>query len=36
MAKLYYNMINAGTWTLDKVPSLWKKQVEQMLAADGE
>ena len=36
MAKLYYNMIHAGTWTLEKVPSLWKKQVAQMRAADGE
>lgn len=35
MAKLYYNMIHAGTWTIEKVPGLWKKQVEKMLAADN-
>lgn len=36
MAKLYYNLIKAGSWTLEKVPSLWKAQVEKLLAADGE
>lgn len=35
MAKLYYNLIKAGSWTLEKVPSLWKAKVEQLLAADG-
>lgn len=36
MAKLYYNLIKAGSWTIEKVPSLWKAQVEQLLAADNE
>lgn len=36
MAKLYYNLIKAGSWTLEKVPSLWKAQVEELLAADNE
>lgn len=36
MAKLYYNLIKAGSWTVEKVPSLWKAQVEKLLAADGE
>lgn len=31
MAKLYVMMINAGTITIDEVPSLWKKQVEKLL-----
>lgn len=34
MAKLYYNLIKAGSWTIEKVPSLWKAQVEKLLAAD--
>lgn len=36
MAKLYYNLIKAGSWTIDKVPGLWKSKVEELLAADGE
>lgn len=36
MAKLYYNLIKAGSWTIEKVPGLWKSQVEQLLASDGE
>lgn len=36
MAKLYYNLIKAGSWTIEKVPGLWKSQVEKLLAADGE
>lgn len=36
MAKLYYNLIKQGSWTIEKVPSLWKKQVEELLAKDGE
>ena len=36
MAKLYYNLIKAGSWTLEKVPSLWKSQVEKLLAAQGD
>lgn len=36
MAKLYYNLIKAGSWTLEKVPSLWKAKVEELLAADGD
>lgn len=35
MAKLYYNLIKAGSWTVEKVPSLWKAQVEELLAKDG-
>ena len=36
MAKLYYNLIKAGSWTLEKVPGLWKAKVEELLAADNE
>ena len=36
MAKLYYNLIKAGAWTIEKVPGLWKAKVEELLAADGD
>lgn len=31
MAKIYVKKINAGLMTMDAVPSLWKKQVEELL-----
>lgn len=31
MAQLYYDLITQGLWTLDKVPTFWKAEVEQML-----
>lgn len=34
MAQLYVDLITQGLWTLDKVPALWKEQVEQMLQED--
>lgn len=34
MAKLYYTIVKAGTWKIEQVPSLWKAEVEKMLAAD--
>ena len=36
MAKLDYNVIKAGSWTIDKVPGLWKSKGEELLAADGD
>lgn len=32
MAKIYYKRIVAGLMTIDKVPALWRKAVEAMLA----
>lgn len=31
MAKLYYNLIKNGKWTIDRVPQTWKQEVENML-----
>lgn len=32
MAKIYYKRIINGIMTIDEVPHLWRKQVEEMLA----
>lgn len=34
MVKVYYNLIKAGVKTIDDVPNIWKKAVEDMLKAD--
>lgn len=31
MAKLYYNLIKGGKWTIDRVPEKWRTEVETML-----
>ena len=31
MVKLYVDLITAGIWTIDKVPNVWKSQVEEQL-----
>lgn len=36
MAKVYYDLINAGLRTIDQVPATWKAQVQAMLDADNE
>lgn len=36
MAQIYYMLIKAGTWKLENVPSLWRAQVEALLAADAD
>ena len=36
MAKIYYNRIKAGTWTVEQVPSLWRETVQELLDEDGE
>lgn len=36
MAKLYYNAVKAGRRTLESVPERWRRQVREMLEADGE
>ena len=32
MAKLYYNLIKSGKWTIDRVPEKWRAEVEALLA----
>ena len=36
MAKIYYKRIKAGIMTIDEVPDKWRKEVEEMLARDGQ
>lgn len=36
MARIYYNLINKGLKTIDDVPSVWKVEVERLLAEDSE
>lgn len=36
MAKIYYNLVKAGTWTIEQVPARWREGVKAMLAEDGE
>lgn len=31
MAKLYFNLIKGGNWTLEDVPAKWKAAVEKLL-----
>ena len=35
MAKLYYDLIKADMWTIERVLSNWKTQVQAMLEADN-
>jgi hypothetical protein len=35
MAKLYYNLIKGGKWTLEDVPEKWREAVEKMIEADA-
>ena len=35
MAKVYYDLIKAGRWTIEQVPSKWKEEVQGMLDADN-
>ena len=34
MAKIYYNRIKAGKWTIEEVPERWRAKVQAMLDAD--
>lgn len=36
MAKIYYNLIHMGTWTIDQVPALWREQTQELLDADND
>jgi len=34
MAKLYYNLIKANLWTIEKVPEAWRATTQALLDAD--
>ena len=34
MAKVYYDLIKKGLWEIEKVPSVWRDAVQEMLDAD--
>lgn len=34
MAKIYYNRIKAGKWTIEEVPERWRADVQAMLDAE--
>lgn len=34
MVKLYYDLIKKGLWCIEKVPLLWRADVEHMLDAE--
>lgn len=34
MAKVYYNRIKAGTWSIEQVPERWREKVQELLDAD--
>lgn len=33
MAKVYFDLIKKGLWTIEKVPPLWREAVQAMLDA---
>lgn len=33
MAKIYYNLITAGQWSIDNVPTRWKDDTQALLDA---
>lgn len=36
MAKIYYNRVKAGKWSIEDVPERWREAVQAMLDADEE
>ena len=34
MAKIYYNRVKAGKWSLEEVPERWRDEVIAMLNAE--
>lgn len=36
MAKLYYDLIKKGLWTIERVPMVWREDVQKLLDADKE
>lgn len=35
MAKIYYNLIVAGQWSIDRVPVKWRADTQALLDADS-
>lgn len=36
MVKLYVDLIKAGLWTIEKVPMIWRQDVQDMLDAQDK
>lgn len=36
MAKIYYMLIQNGSYTIEQVPTRWKEQVQKLLDGDKE
>ncbi len=36
MVKIYYDLIKAGLWIIDNVPTLWREAVQALLDADEQ
>lgn len=36
MAKIYYNLLHAGLWAIEKVPQVWRSEVQALLDSDAE
>jgi hypothetical protein len=36
MVKIYYDLIKAGKWAIERVPSKWRAEVQAMLDADKD
>ena len=34
MAKLYYNLIVNGKWTIERVPEKWRGEVKELLSGE--
>lgn len=35
MAKVYFDLIKKGLWSIDRVPPLWREAVQAMLDAES-
>ena len=35
MAKIYYNLIKNGKYTIEQIPAKWRDEVQAMLDAEG-
>lgn len=36
MAKIYYNLIKKGLYTIERVPSIWRDEVQSLLDDDQD
>lgn len=35
MAKIYYNRVKAGKWTIEDVPERWRDEVQKLIDAEA-